>query len=56
MKRNEPCHHLRPDYDKLEQAHYIERDPETYEISWPPTAIEDELRRLGLIGDTPWKP
>jgi hypothetical protein len=49
MKRYEPCAHLRPAYDKLEVAHYIQRDPDTGEISWEPTAIEDELRRLGLI-------
>jgi hypothetical protein len=49
MRRNEPCAHLRPDYDRLEQAHYIKTDPETGEISWPPTKMEEELRRLGLI-------
>lgn len=51
MKRNEPCAHLRPDYDRLELAQYIVLDPETREISWEPTAIEDELRRLGLLDD-----
>lgn len=49
MRRNEPCAHLRPDYDRLEQAHHIKVDPDTSEISWPPTRMEDELRRLGLI-------
>lgn len=49
MKRNEPCAHLRPDYDRLEVAHYIVRHPVTDEITWPPTKIEDELVRLGLI-------
>lgn len=49
MKRNEPCAHLRPDYDRLETAHMIIRDPETDEISWEHTSIEDELARLGLI-------
>ncbi len=49
MKRNEPCAHLRPDYDRLDLAQYIIMDPETREISWEPTAIEDELIRLGLI-------
>lgn len=48
MKRNEPCAHLRPAYDRLEVAHYIRRDPVTYEISWEPTRMMDELRRLGL--------
>ena len=49
MKRGEPCAHLRPDYGRLEEAHYVRRDPDTYEISWPPTRMEDELMRLGLI-------
>ena len=49
MRRNEPCAHLRPDYDRLELAHYVKRDPDTGEISWPPTRMDDELRRLGLI-------
>lgn len=49
MRRNEPCAHLRPDYDRLETAHHIVRDPITDEISWPPSGLEDELIRLGLI-------
>ena len=49
MRRNEPCAHLRPAYDRLETAHHIVRDPITDEISWPPTSIESELERLGLI-------
>lgn len=49
MRRHEPCAHLRPDYDRLETAHHITRNPDTYEISWPPSRIEDELIRLGLI-------
>lgn len=49
MKRGEPCAHLKPDYDRLELAHYIIRDPETDEISWEPTSLELELARLGLI-------
>lgn len=49
MKRYEPCTHLRPDYGRMEIAHHIERDPDTGEISWEPSAIEDSLRRLGLI-------
>jgi hypothetical protein len=53
MKRHEPCAHLRPDYNRLEVAHHITRDPESYEISWEPCAMEDELRRLGLIADQP---
>lgn len=49
MKRNEPCAHLRPDYNRLETAHHVRRDPLTGEISWEPTSMEDELQRLGLI-------
>lgn len=49
MTRNEPCAHLRPDYDRLEKAHWIVRDPETDEISWEQTDMESELRRLGLL-------
>jgi hypothetical protein len=49
MRRNEPCAHLRPDYDVLEQAHHIRRDPVTDEVSWPPSRMEDDLIRLGLI-------
>ena len=49
MKRGEPCAHLRPDYSRLEVAEYIKRDPITDEISWPPTRMEDELMRLGLL-------
>lgn len=53
MKRGEPCAHLRPDYDRMEMAHYIQRDPDTGEISWEPTSVEEELRRLGLIAYQP---
>lgn len=49
MRRGEPCAHLRPDYDKLEVAHHIVRHPVTDEITWPPTNMEAELIRLGLI-------
>jgi hypothetical protein len=56
MKRNEPCSHLRPSYDRLELAHYITQDPDTGEISWEPTAIEDELIRLGLIAQNAKQP
>lgn len=49
MKRNAPCAHLRPDYARLDDAAYIHRNPETDEVSWPPTRMVDELRRLGLI-------
>jgi hypothetical protein len=56
MKRHEPCSHLHPSYDRLELAHYITRDPDTGEISWEPTAIEDELIRLGLIASNAKQP
>lgn len=49
MKKNAPCAHLRPDYARLDDAAYIHRNPETGEVSWPPTRMVNELRRLGLI-------
>lgn len=49
MKRHDKCTHLRPAYDRLEVAHHIVKDPDTGEISWEPSSIEEELRRLGLI-------
>lgn len=49
MKRTEPCAHLRPDYDKLEVAHHIVRHPITDEISWEPSKLVEELKRLGLL-------
>lgn len=49
MRRSEPCAHLRPAYDRLEDAFYISRDHDTDEVSWPPTRMMDELKRLGLI-------
>jgi hypothetical protein len=52
MKRNAPCAHMRPAYDRMDDAAYIVRDPETDEISWPPSRIADELVRLGLIDKT----
>ena len=55
MKRHEACAHLRPDYNRLEVAHHIVRDPVTDEISWEPSSMEEELRRLGLIADQPCK-
>lgn len=51
MNRNEPCAHLRPDYDRLEQAHHIRLNPVTGEISWPPIGMMAELTRLGLLCD-----
>ena len=49
MKRSDPCNHLRPDYSRLEDAFYITRDRDTDEVSWPPTRMMDELKRLGLV-------
>jgi hypothetical protein len=49
VRRGEPCAHLHPDYDRLEQAHHIRRDSVTDEISWPPTGMMNELARLGLM-------
>jgi len=49
MRRNQPCAHMRPDYNRLEDAYYITRNPVTDEISWPPTRLLDELRKLGLV-------
>lgn len=56
MKRHEPCAHLRPDYNRLEVAHHIVRDPVTDEITWEPSAIEDDLIRLGLIANPAMQP
>lgn len=53
MRRGEPCAHLRPDYDRMEEACYITVDEVTGEISWPPSRLEDELKRLGLLCDNP---
>ena len=49
MKRNDPCAHMRPDYDRMEVAHHITRHPVTDEITWEPTQLERELERMGLI-------
>ena len=40
---------LRPAYDRLANAHHVKRDPDTYEISWEPTSMEQKLREAGLI-------
>ena len=50
MRRGQKCAHLQPDYARLEDAFYITRDPDTDEVSWPPTRMMDELHRLGLVG------
>lgn len=40
---------LRPDYQRLADAHHIRRDPATYEISWAPSCIEQRLQEAGLL-------
>ena len=40
---------LRPDYQRLADAHHIRRDPATYEISWAPSSIEQRLQEAGLL-------
>jgi hypothetical protein len=40
---------LQPDYSRLEEAHLIKRNPETDEISWASSNLEDQLRKAGLI-------
>lgn len=49
MRRSDPCAHLRPDYARLEDAFYISRNPDTHEVSWPPTRMMDQLEKLGLV-------
>lgn len=40
---------LRPDYQRLADAHHIRRHPVTDEISWEPTAIKRRLQEAGLL-------
>ena len=42
---------LMPDADRLAEAHHIRRDPDTGEISWPPSRMADVLRELKLIDE-----
>lgn len=51
MRKGQPCGHLQPDYNRLEDAFYITVNPDTGEISWPPTRMMDQLRELGLVSD-----
>lgn len=53
MRRNQRCTKTGFDASRLDDAYYIVRDPKTDEVSWPPTRMEDELRRLGLIDGSP---
>lgn len=38
-----------PDPERMAAAHHIRRDPDTGEISWPPTDMPALLRDLALI-------
>ena len=40
---------LMPDADRLTEAHHIRRDPDTDEITWPPSSMAAILRTLKLI-------
>ena len=38
-----------PDASRLLAARHVRRNPDTFEISWPPTDMELQLIELGLI-------
>lgn len=40
---------LQPAWDRLEEAYLVKRNPDTYEVTWPSTCLEDDLRKAGLI-------
>lgn len=40
---------LRPAYQRLADAYLVRRRPDTDEISWPATTLEDDLRKAGLL-------
>jgi hypothetical protein len=40
---------LVPDPERLAEAHHVRRDPDTDEISWPPSRMADVLHELKLI-------
>ena len=42
---------LMPDPDRLADARHVHRDPDTGEISWPPSRMADVLRELKLIDE-----
>jgi hypothetical protein len=44
---------LVPDPDRLADARHVTRDPDTDEISWPPSRMADVLRELKLIDKDP---
>ena len=42
---------LMPDADRLAEAHHVRRDPDTAEITWPPSSMAAILRELKLIDE-----
>ena len=42
---------LMPDADRLAEAHHVKRDPDTAEITWPPSSMAAILRELKLIDE-----
>jgi len=42
---------LVPDPERLAEAHHVKRDPDTDEISWPPSRMAAVLRELKLIDE-----
>ena len=42
---------LMPDPDRLADARHVHRDPDTGEVSWPPSRMADVLRELKLIDE-----
>ena len=40
-----------PDPDRLAEARHVRRDPDTGEISWPPSSMAAILRELKLIDE-----
>ena len=42
---------LMPDPDRLADARHVKRNPDTSEISWPPSRMADVLRELKLIDE-----
>ena len=42
---------LMPDPDRLAEARHVKRDPDTGEISWPPSSMAAILRELKLIDE-----
>jgi hypothetical protein len=42
---------LTPDAARMGEAHHVRRDPDTAEISWPPSRMAAVLRELKLIDE-----